>query len=114
MARKQVPASKAGRQSSPPSARETRGFEAVQNKVKEVIQRQQGTAMRASKFERIQTGIPGLYELIEGGIEKGGTILVVGSAGTGKTTFGLQFLYKGAVEFGDPGIFITFEEGKES
>ncbi len=66
------------------------------------------------KIERIKTGITGLDSLIEGGFEKNSTILIAGSAGTGKTLFGLQFLYNGAKDYNEPGIFISFEENKES
>jgi len=64
-------------------------------------------------IKRVPTGIPGLDELIEGGFEEGAAILIVGSAGTGKTLFALQFLYQGAMEHNEPGIYITFEEEKE-
>jgi circadian clock protein KaiC len=66
------------------------------------------------KLERVPSGIFGFDELIEGGFEKNSTILVTGSAGTGKTTFGLQFLYYGAKKYNEPGILISFEESKES
>ncbi len=69
---------------------------------------------KKGKIERVPTGIDGLDELIEGGFEKGSAILLAGSAGTGKTLFGLQFLYYGAVKYNEPGIFISFEEEKES
>jgi len=55
---------------------------------------------------RIKTGIPGLDEMIEGGWPFPSTVLVAGSAGTGKTTFGLQFLTQGALE-GEQGLFFT-------
>ena len=55
---------------------------------------------------RIKSGIPGLDDMMEGGFPFPSTILVAGSAGTGKTTFGLQFLAKGALE-GEQGIFFT-------
>jgi circadian clock protein KaiC len=64
--------------------------------------------------ERVPTGINGFDELIEGGLERDSTVLLVGSAGTGKTIFSMQFLYKGATEFDEPGVFISFEEEKES
>jgi len=67
-----------------------------------------------NKLKRVNSGIFGFDELIEGGFEKNSTILVAGSAGTGKTTFGLQFLYYGAKQFNEPGILISFEESKES
>ena len=66
------------------------------------------------KMERIPSGIKGLDPLIEGGFEQGSTVLVVGSAGVGKTLFGLQFLYHGAVDYKEAGIFITFEEEREA
>src|SRR3990170_5449021 len=55
---------------------------------------------------RIKTGIPGLDEMVEGGWPFPSTILVAGSAGTGKTTFALQFLSQGAKE-GEQGLFFT-------
>jgi KaiC/GvpD/RAD55 family RecA-like ATPase len=66
------------------------------------------------KMERIKTGVPGLDELTEGGIPKGSTILVSGGAGTGKTILCLSYIYYGAIEFNEPGIYITLEEGAEN
>ncbi len=65
-----------------------------------------------SKFtiERVRTGIPGLDELIEGGFPRGDTILVAGKAGTGKSILAVQFLYKGATEYNEPGVLVTLEE----
>jgi len=58
---------------------------------------------------RISTGITGLDPLMEGGFIKGASILVTGGAGTGKTIFGLQFLWEG-LKRGEPGVYITLEE----
>lgn len=58
---------------------------------------------------KTRTGIQGLDELIGGGFVEGSTILLSGCTGTGKTIFGLQFLYSGAKRFGEPGIFVTLE-----
>ena len=60
--------------------------------------------------KRVRTGVPGLDEMLHGGFLEGSTVLVQGAAGTGKTTLGLQFLYTGIVEEGEPGLLITFEE----
>lgn len=60
---------------------------------------------------RISTGIPGLDELTNGGFLEGSSVLVAGGSGTGKTIFAMQYLYKGAEQYGDPGIYITLEEG---
>ncbi|MEM4662690.1 MAG: ATPase domain-containing protein [Candidatus Diapherotrites archaeon] len=65
-------------------------------------------------IERVPTGIEGLDELIEGGFEKGSVVLLAGAPGTGKTIFALQFLYHGITALNEPGIYITFEEGKET
>ncbi len=62
------------------------------------------------KIERVKSGIPGLDELVGGGFPKNTTVLVTGSTGTGKTTFGAQFIYNGAAEYGEPGVFVTLEE----
>ncbi len=61
---------------------------------------------------RISTGITGLDPLMEGGFIKGASILVTGGAGTGKTIFGLQFLWEG-LKRGEPGVYITLEEDVE-
>lgn len=60
---------------------------------------------------RVPTGIAGFDELIEGGFLEGSSILVAGGAGTGKTIFSTQYIYKGAEKYGEPGIYITLEEG---
>jgi circadian clock protein KaiC len=62
--------------------------------------------------ERLSTGIPGLDEMTGGGFIKGDTVLVTGPPGTGKTTFGLQFLIDGTRK-DEPGVFITIEEQPE-
>jgi circadian clock protein KaiC len=61
-------------------------------------------------FVRIESGIPGLDEMLEGGFPFPSTILVAGHPGTGKTTFALQFLFEGAKR-GEQGLyFTTFSE----
>ncbi len=64
--------------------------------------------------ERSETGIPGFDKLCEGGFYANSINLVIGSAGSGKTTFGLQYLYHGATKAGENGLYISFEpETKE-
>lgn len=65
-------------------------------------------------MERVSSGIPGLDELLAGGLYAKSSTAIAGPPGTGKTTFGLQFLYSGATRFGEPGIFITFEQFPET
>jgi len=60
----------------------------------------------------ISTGIPGLDEIMHGGFIAGSTILLAGHPGAGKTTFGAMFIYYGATKYGDPGIYLNFNESK--
>ncbi|MCJ7450240.1 MAG: hypothetical protein MUP58_00695 [Candidatus Nanohaloarchaeota archaeon QJJ-9] len=64
-------------------------------------------------IEKTKTGIEGLDELLQGGIPENHSIYVAGPAGSGKTTFGIEFLYHGAKEMNQNGLYISFEEGKE-
>lgn len=59
---------------------------------------------------RLLTGVPGMDELLDGGMLPGRTVLLKGTPGTGKTTLGLQMLIAGALEYDEPGIFLTFEQ----
>jgi circadian clock protein KaiC len=56
------------------------------------------------------TGIQGLDEITGGGLPRGRATLVSGGAGSGKTLFGLEFLVRGATQYGEPGVFMSFEE----
>ena len=56
------------------------------------------------------TGIVGLDEITNGGLPTGRTTLICGSAGAGKTLFGIEFLVRGATQHGEPGVFFAFEE----
>ena len=61
-------------------------------------------------MERVKTGIPGLDEMLCGGILPQTANLVEGAPGTGKTTLGMQFIYHGIVACNEPGLILTFEE----
>ena len=56
------------------------------------------------------TGIQGLDEITGGGLPRGRPTLVCGSAGCGKTLLAMEFLVRGATQFGEPGVFMSFEE----
>jgi KaiC/GvpD/RAD55 family RecA-like ATPase len=64
------------------------------------------------KNGRLTTGIFGLDQIIEGGFRDKSSIVCVGSSGTGKTTFGMQFLMHG-IEKGEQGLYVTMEESPE-
>jgi len=65
-------------------------------------------------LDYVPTGIPGADKILgEKGIPRGHSILICGGPGSGKTTFAIQFLYKGATEHGEPGIYISLDEDPE-
>lgn len=61
-------------------------------------------------MNRVKTGVKGLDEIIEGGIPEGRTVLLTGGCGTGKTIMAMQFVYSGAKEFGENGVYVTLDE----
>jgi len=61
-------------------------------------------------LEKASSGVPGFEDITHGGLPRGRPTLVCGSAGCGKTLFGMQFLVKGAIEKDEPGVFVAFEE----
>ncbi len=57
----------------------------------------------------VKTGLSGLDSILAGGIPRGNLILLEGGIGTGKTTLGVEFVYRGASQFDEPGIIVLFE-----
>jgi circadian clock protein KaiC len=68
-------------------------------------------SMANKTLVKCPTGIQGLDEITGGGLPRGRPTLVCGSAGCGKTVMGMEFLVRGAMQFGEPGVFLAFEEG---
>jgi circadian clock protein KaiC len=66
-----------------------------------------------TSLAKVPTGIQGLDEVTGGGLPKGRVTLVCGRAGSGKSLLGMEFLVHGAVEFGEPGVCMNFEETEE-
>lgn len=76
--------------------------------------RKKGTGTKKKNpGKRIPTGIANFDKLIQGGFKRDSTNLVAGGAGSGKTILAIEFLVNGILKFGEPGIYITFEERKE-
>jgi len=65
--------------------------------------------VKEEKMEKVKTYVPGLDEILKGGVNKTSSILVTGAPGSGKTIMALQFIYNGAKN-GEPGLYITCEE----
>jgi circadian clock protein KaiC len=68
---------------------------------------------RLGVLPKAPTGISGLDEVTGGGLPKGRPTLVCGPAGCGKTLVAMEFLVRGITEFGEPGVFVAFEETAE-
>jgi len=68
---------------------------------------------RRTKLLKCPTGIKGFDEITEGGLPQNGTTLISGNAGSGKTLFGIDFLIKGATDYNEPGVIMSFEESED-
>ncbi len=65
---------------------------------------------KRNHIDKCPTGITGFDQVTEGGLPKNRTTLISGGAGSGKTLLGLDFLIKGATDYNEPGVFMSFEE----
>ena len=71
------------------------------------------TSSASKTLRKSPTGIRGLDEITGGGLPTGRPTLVCGGAGCGKTLLAMEFLVRGATEYGEPGVFMAFEETSE-
>ncbi|MFA6064557.1 MAG: ATPase domain-containing protein [archaeon] len=69
--------------------------------------------MAIEEVIRTKTGIQGLDKALNGGFPQGNTVLISGGAGTGKSTFCLQYLINGAALFGEKGLYVSTEQTRE-
>ncbi|GAB3796514.1 circadian clock protein KaiC [Spirosoma humi] len=68
------------------------------------------TANNLPVLPKTPTGITGLDEITGGGLPKGRPTLICGGAGSGKTLSAIEFIVRGAIDYDEPGVFMTFEE----
>jgi circadian clock protein KaiC len=69
-----------------------------------------GSRPAGRPLAKAPTGIPGLDEITNGGLPRGRPTLLCGGAGCGKTLLAMEFLVRGALDFDEPGVFMSFEE----
>lgn len=69
--------------------------------------------LKPLSLPKTPTGINGLDEVTGGGLPTGRPSLICGAAGSGKTLFSIEFIVRGAMQFGEPGVFMAFEEKAE-
>jgi circadian clock protein KaiC len=79
----------------------------------EETQQGEDTSVSLEGIQKSRTGIGGFDEITEGGLPAGRPTLVCGGPGCGKTLFAMQFLVSGATRFGEPGVFMSFEEASD-
>jgi circadian clock protein KaiC len=73
----------------------------------------QEAAPQLAALPKSPTGIAGLDEVTQGGLPRGRPSLVCGPAGCGKTLLAMEFLVRGIMQFGEPGVFVAFEETRD-
>jgi circadian clock protein KaiC len=83
---------------------------AKKTSAKRPARRATGRSFLPRLLPKAATGIRGLDEITGGGLPKGRPTLVCGSAGCGKTVMAMEFLIRGAQQFDEPGVFVSFEE----
>jgi circadian clock protein KaiC len=77
---------------------------------KKPVRRRASPGKLSIPLRKAATGIQGLDEVTGGGLPKGRPTLVCGSAGCGKTVLAMEFVVRGARDYGEPGVFMSFEE----
>jgi hypothetical protein len=65
-------------------------------------------------IKRIRTGIPGLDDIMGGGIPEKHLTLLTGTSGVGKTVFSTQFIYMGVTQYNQNAVYLSFEEPADS
>ncbi len=70
-------------------------------------------SQKIEQLQKVRTGISGLDEITGGGIPAGRPTLICGAAGAGKTLMSIECMVRGAIEFGEPGVIMVFEETVE-
>lgn len=69
--------------------------------------------MASLQLRKAPTGVKGLDDITYGGLPEGWPTIVCGGPGCGKTMLAVEFLVRGALEYGEPGVFMAFEETPE-
>ena len=65
-------------------------------------------------IERVKTGIPGLDDMMGGGIPRGNLVVLSGDPGSGKTIMCWQFIYEGITKYNEPAVYVSLEENEET
>lgn len=66
------------------------------------------------QFERVKTGVPGLDDMMGGGIPKGNLVVLSGDPGSGKTVLCWQYIYYGATQYDEKSVYVSLEESEQT
>ncbi|MEM4327072.1 MAG: ATPase domain-containing protein, partial [Candidatus Diapherotrites archaeon] len=66
------------------------------------------------QFERVKTGVPGLDDMMGGGIPKGNLVVLSGDPGSGKTVLCWQYIYYGATQYNEKSVYVSLEESEQT
>ncbi len=66
------------------------------------------------QFERVKTGVPGLDDMMNGGIPKGNLVVLSGDPGSGKTVMCWQYIYYGATQYNEKSVYVSLEETEQA
>jgi len=80
----------------------------------DVVSKRSSLPKEATDSKKSPVGIVELDEILDGGFPARSLILLTGNAGSGKTIFSTQFLYNGAVKYGEKGVYVSFAENREA
>ena len=64
--------------------------------------------------DRVKTGVPGLDDMMDGGIPVGNLVVLSGDPGSGKTVLCWQFIYEGITKYNEPAVYVSLEETEET
>jgi len=88
--------------------------ESKPRKKADVVSKRSSLPKEATDSKKSPVGIVELDEILDGGFPARSLILLTGNAGSGKTIFSTQFLYNGAVKYGEKGVYVSFAENREA
>ncbi len=95
---------------SSPEVNPVRGLKKARTGIDMYVRPSSPSTIRVRGLKKARTGIDGFDEITGGGLPQGRPTLVCGGPGSGKTLFGMEFLVRGARQFDEPGVFMSFEE----
>jgi KaiC/GvpD/RAD55 family RecA-like ATPase len=96
-----------------PSAVSVKWPESKPRKKADLVSKRSSLSEKPTESKKSPVGIVELDEVLGGGFPARSLILLTGNGGSGKTILSTQFLYNGAVKYGEKGVYVSFAENRE-